>query len=33
VEKPAALAQALARPRHIIRIEPTLAAVTEMLDA
>jgi threonine synthase len=33
VEKPAALAQALARPRHIIRIDPSLAAVTEMLDA
>jgi len=32
VEKPAPLAQALARPRHIIRIEPTLAAVTGMLD-
>ena len=32
VEKPAALAQALARPRHIIRIEPSLAAVTGMLD-
>jgi threonine synthase len=33
VEKPAALAQALARPRHIIRIDATLAAVTETLDA
>jgi threonine synthase len=32
VEKPAPLAQALARPRHIIRIEPSLAAVTGMLD-
>jgi threonine synthase len=32
VEKPAPLAQALARPRHIIRIEPTLAAVKGMLD-
>jgi threonine synthase len=32
VEKPAALAQALARPRHIIRIEPSLTAVTGMLD-
>ncbi len=32
VEKPPPLAQALARPRHIIRIEPTLAAVTGMLD-
>jgi threonine synthase len=32
VEKPAALAQALARPRHIIRIEPSLAAVKGMLD-
>ena len=27
IEKPAPLAQALARPRHIIRIEPSLAAV------
>jgi threonine synthase len=33
VEKPAALAQALARPRHIIRIEPSLAAVMGTLDA
>jgi threonine synthase len=33
VEKPAPLAQALARPRHIIRIEPTLAAVMGTLDA
>jgi threonine synthase len=33
VEKPAALAQALARPRHIIRIAPSLAAVMDMLDA
>ena len=32
VEKPAPLAQALARPRHIIRIEPSLTAVTGMLD-
>jgi len=32
VEKPAPLAQALARPRHIIRIEPTLAAVMGTLD-
>jgi threonine synthase len=32
VEKPAALAQAIARPRHIIRIEPSLAAVEGMLD-
>jgi threonine synthase len=32
VEKPAALAQALARPRHIIRIEPSLTAVKGMLD-
>ena len=32
VEKPAPLAQALARPRHIIRIEPSLAAVMGMLD-
>ena len=32
VEKPAPLAQALARPRHIIRIEPSLAAVKGMLD-
>jgi threonine synthase len=32
VEKPPALAQALARPRHIIRIDPSLTAVTEMLD-
>ena len=33
VEKPAALAQALARPRHIIRIDPSLTAVEGMLDA
>jgi threonine synthase len=32
VEKPPALAQALARPRHIIRIDPSLAAVVGMLD-
>jgi threonine synthase len=32
VEKPAPLAQALARPRHIIRIEPSLAAVMGTLD-
>jgi threonine synthase len=32
VEKPAPLAQALARPRHIIRIEPSLAAVIGTLD-
>jgi threonine synthase len=32
VEKPAPLAQALARPRHIIRIEPSLAAVKGTLD-
>src|SRR6185436_16310929 len=32
VEKPAALALALARPRHIIRIEPSLAAVVATLD-
>jgi threonine synthase len=32
VEKPAPLAQALARPRHIIRIDPSLAAVTGTLD-
>jgi len=32
VEKPAPLAQALARPRHIIRIEPSLAAVVATLD-
>jgi threonine synthase len=32
LEKPAPLARALARPRHIIRIEPSLAAVTGMLD-
>jgi threonine synthase len=32
VEKPAALAQALARPRHIIRIEASLTAVEGMLD-
>jgi threonine synthase len=33
VEKPPALAQALARPRHIIRIDPSLSAVAGMLDA
>jgi threonine synthase len=33
VEKPAPLSQVLARPRHIIRIEPTLAAVMGTLDA
>jgi threonine synthase len=33
VEKPVPLAQALARPRHIIRIEPSLAAVMGTLDA
>jgi threonine synthase len=32
IDKPAPLAQALARPRHIIRIEPSLAAVEGMLD-
>jgi threonine synthase len=32
VEKPKALAQALARPRHIIRIDPSLTAVEGMLD-
>ncbi len=32
VEKPAPLAQALARPRHIIRIEPSLAAVMGIID-
>jgi threonine synthase len=32
VEKPAPLAQALARPRHIIRIEPSLAAVMGTID-
>jgi threonine synthase len=32
VDKPPPLAQALARPRHIIRIEPTLAAVRGTLD-
>jgi len=32
VEKPAPLAQALARPRHIIRIDPSLAAIKGMLD-
>jgi threonine synthase len=32
VEKPAPLAQALARARHIIRIEPSLAAVIGLLD-
>ena len=32
VEKPAPLAQALARPRHIIRIEPSLAGGQGMLD-
>jgi threonine synthase len=32
VEKPAPLAQALARPRHIIRIDPSLAAVIGTLD-
>jgi threonine synthase len=32
VEKPAPLAQALAGPRHIIRIEPSPAAVKGMLD-
>ena len=31
VEKPPALAQALARPRHIIRIDATLAAVREVI--
>jgi threonine synthase len=33
VEKPAPLAHALARPRHIIRIDPSLAGVAGMLDA
>jgi threonine synthase len=33
VEKPAPLAQALSRPRHIIRIEATLDAVKEALGA
>ena len=32
VEKPAPLAQALARPRHIIRIDPSLTAIKGMLD-
>jgi threonine synthase len=32
IEKPAPLAQALARPRHIIRIEPSLAAVMATID-
>ena len=32
VAKPAALEQALARPRHIIRIEPSLDAIKGMLD-
>jgi threonine synthase len=32
VEKPAALEQALARPRHIIRIGPSLDAIKGMLD-
>jgi threonine synthase len=33
VEKPSALAHALTRPRHIIRIEPSLPAVIATLDA
>ncbi len=33
VTKPAPLAQALARPRHLIRIAPTLAAVKDTLGA
>jgi len=32
VEKPAPLAEALARPRHIIRIDPTLDAVRNVLQ-
>jgi threonine synthase len=32
IERPAPLAQALARPRHIIRIEPSLAAVMATID-
>jgi threonine synthase len=32
VEKPAALEQAIARPRHIIRIGPSLDAIRGMLD-
>jgi threonine synthase len=32
IDKPAPLAQALARPRHIIRIEPSLAAVMATID-
>ena len=32
VEKPAPLAVALARPRHIIRIDPSPAAIKGMLD-
>jgi threonine synthase len=32
IDKPAPLAQALARPRHIIRIEPSLAAVMAAID-
>jgi len=31
VEKPAPLAQALARPRHLIRIDPTLDALRDLL--
>jgi threonine synthase len=33
IEKPAPLAQALARPRHVIRIEPSLEAVKGTLGA
>ncbi|HKB14008.1 MAG TPA: hypothetical protein VKD69_25260, partial [Vicinamibacterales bacterium] len=32
VEKPPPLAEALARPRHIIRIDPTLDAVRGVLS-
>ena len=32
IERPAPLARALARPRHIIRIEPSLAAVMATID-
>ena len=33
MDKPAPLAHALARPRHIIRIHPSLDAVKATLDA
>jgi len=33
VDKPPALAHALARPRHVIRIEPTLDAVRDVMTA